>query len=99
MRWPYPRTPALGRDLPSNYAEGEKVFNERVRTNFHIGMSESYLLTELRKQGFRCDPLRSDCKSASLMRGLIFKHLWSVRWRARADQIEDIWGMYGVIAP
>ena len=101
MRWPYPPTPALGRGLPSNYVEGEKVFDERVKAKFPIGMSEAHLLEELRTQGFsvRSDPERADFKTATVTRGLIFRNLWSVRWRARADQIEDVWGVYGVIAP
>lgn len=99
MRWPYPRTPALGRDLPSNYAEGEKAFDERVKATFPIGMSEALLLQELRNQGFRCNASSPECKSATVTQGLIFRRLWSVRWRAKEDQIEDVWGIYGVIAP
>lgn len=101
MRWPYPRPPVIGRDLPSNYAEGEKVFNDRVKAKFPIGMSEAELLKELRRQGFSVwsDPDKADFKMATVTRGLIFRNLWSVRWRTKANQIEDIWGVYGVIAP
>lgn len=101
MRWTYPRPPALGYDLPSNYAEGEKVFGERVKAKFPIGMSETELLKELRSQGFsvRSYPNKADFKSATLTRGFIFRNLWSVRWRTKDNQLEDIWGVYGVIAP
>jgi hypothetical protein len=36
---------------------------------------------------------------ATIKRGLIIKTVWSVRWRARAGRIEEIWGVYGAIAP
>ena len=97
MRWPFPRVPDLGRNLPSNYAEGEKVFDERVKARFPLGMSEAHLLERLRSDGFYLDG--ANFKSATVTRGLIFKNLWSVRWRVKAGQIEDIWGVYGVVAP
>ena len=101
MRWPYPRPPALGRDLPSNYAEGERVFDERVKARFPIGMSEAELIKDLASQGFSVwsDPDKADLKTATVTRGLIFRNLWSVRWRVKSEQIEDVWGVYGVIAP
>ena len=99
MHGPYHRVPALGRDLPSNYAEAEKVFDERVKAEFPVGMSEDRLVAELRKLGFRCNPDQPACKSATVTRGLVFRHLWSVRWRASNDQVDDVWGVYGVIAP
>ena len=99
MRWPYPRTPHLGRDLPSKYAEGEKSFDERVKARFPIGTREADLVAELRNQGFSIDRDSADCKCATKTRGLIFRTLWSVRWRAKADRIEKVWGVYGVMAP
>ena len=101
MRGPYPRTPALGRGIPSNYAEGEKVFDARVKAKFPTGTSEARLVEELQNQGFvvRTSTHITDCRSATITRGLIFKHLWSVRWRAREGQIDEVWGVYGVIAP
>lgn len=100
MRWPYPRKPALGRDLPPEYAEGEKVFDRRVKAKFPIGTSEGDLIAELRSQGFSVD-FRGRCvvQSAKIERGLIFRTGWSVRWRAKAGRIEEIWGVYGVAAP
>ena len=101
VRWPYPRKPALGRALPSNYAEGTRVFDKRVKAKFPIGMSEALLVEDLRRQGFaiRSDPRNVDHKSAAIIRGLIFRTIWSIRWQARAGRIEDVWGVYDVIAP
>ena len=99
MRWPYPIAPELGRGLPSNYVEGEKVFDERVKARFPTGMREADLVAELRNQGFSMGRGGPEFKSASKSRGIIFRTLWSVRWQAEADRIEKVWGVYGVIAP
>jgi hypothetical protein len=101
MRWPYPRKPSLGRDLPSNYAEGRKVFDERVKGAYPIGMSEADLVGDLRSKGYSIEvpANEADWGCATILRGVIFQHIWSVRWRARAGKIDDIWGVYGVIAP
>lgn len=98
MRWPYPRTPLIGRNLPSNYDEGERIFDERVRATFPIGSSEAALIQALRRQGFSVDP-GPRWASATIKRGLIIKTIWSVRWRAEADRVREIWGVYGAIAP
>ena len=101
MRWPYPRIPFLGRDLPSSYAEGDKIFDKRVKAAFPRGMPEAELVGELRSQGFSIlGPANEvDFHTATIIRGLIFRHIWSVRWRARAGKIDKVWGVYGVIAP
>jgi len=100
MRWPYPRTPALGRGLPSNYAEGEKMFDARVKAMFPVGTPEARLVDALRRQGFAVESAhRPDCRSATVMKGLVFRHIWSVRWRSAEGRVEDIRGVYGVIAP
>ncbi len=101
MRWSYPRKPAFARDLPSNYAEGERVFDKRVKATFPTGMCEDDLVGELRRKGFsiKGPANEADCHSATITRGLIFRQFWSVRWQAKAGQIEDVWGVYGVIAP
>ena len=101
MRWPYPRTPALGRNLTSELPEAKCLFDQRVKAQFPVGSSETSLVEELRKQGFAIgrDYRRVDWRSASITRGMLIKTLWSVRWRAKAGQIEDIWGVYGFIAP
>ena len=101
MRWPYPRKPFLGRGLPSSYAEGEEVFDMRVKAKFPIGMSEAQLVEELRKQGFSTGSMSkaTDWKAATITRGVILRTIWSVRWRAPAGRIEEVLGVYGVIAP
>ena len=101
MRWPYPRTPLIARNLPPLYSEGQRVLTERVKAQFPVGMSEALVIDELRRQGFsiHAHSIESNLKSATVTRVLVIKTLWSVRWHARAGRIEDIWGVYGAIAP
>jgi len=101
MRWPYPRTPALGRNLPPLFAEAKKVFDERVKSQFPIGMTEARLVEDLRSQGFRVGPEQCppSFRMAMITRGLIVQTMWSVRWQVSEGRIEKIWGVYGFIAP
>ena len=99
MRWPFPRTPALGRDLPANYVEAERVFDRRVKERFPRGTSEDTLKAEVLKQGFKLLPAYSNTQDATAYRGWIIKRLWSVRWRAERGLITEIWGVYGSRAP
>lgn len=100
MRWPFSRIPELGRHLPSNYDQGEKLFDERVKAHFPIGMSEPDLIETLQKQGFRINSYDSiECKSATFEKGVVLRTVWSVRWREREGRISEIWGVYGGIAP
>ncbi len=101
LRWPYPRTPELGRDLPSNFDEGERMFDRRVKAQFPVGSLEAEVVDQLRRQGFRLNPAPplDSCKSASIRQGFVIQKLWSVRWRATDARIDEIWGVYGAIAP
>jgi len=64
-------------------------------------MDEASLVGNLRRQGFRLqlDPSPDGCVSATITRGMVFRHLWTIRWRAKVGRVEEIWGVYGVIAP
>ncbi len=101
MRWPYPRTPVLGQNLPQLYADAKKVFNERVKARFPVGMNEARLIEDLRSQGFKVGPelCPSSFRTATITRGLIVQTFWSVRWEVSAGRIESVWGVYGFIAP
>ena len=101
MRWPYPRIPPLGRHLPQKYIEGENVFDQRVRARFPIGSVECDMVNQLEIQGFSIDHGfdYEGWRSASIRRGIIIQTLWSVRWRATANRIEEVFGVYAAIAP
>lgn len=99
MRWPYPRTPELGKGLPATYEEGEREFDRRVKSQFPLGSCEDDLIAQVAEAGFRLDRSGRPIRSATLTRGLIIKTLWSVRWRSSNGRIDEIWGIYGAIAP
>lgn len=93
-------TPEIGRDLPATYAEGEVVFNQRIRQRFPLGSSEASMVSELQRQGFRRLPAYGDFEDMTFTRSeVVTETLWSVRWRARETRITEIWGIYGVTAP
>jgi hypothetical protein len=98
-----PLAPEIGRDLSSNYADGKKVFEARLKARFPVGTSEQALLDELRRQGFERlpdHPGLGDFKSATFCRNeLIFRTIWSVSWRSEGGRILEILGVYGCIAP
>ncbi|MEH6759524.1 MAG: hypothetical protein V7676_18795, partial [Parasphingorhabdus sp.] len=71
MRWPYPRTPELGRKLPSVYSQGEIEFDRRVKEKFARGTSEVHLIAQLQNQGFLVNQTKSDWNSATITRGVI----------------------------
>ena len=101
MRWPYPRRPLLGRDLPRTFSEGEKVFDQRVKAQFPVGSSERTMVDQLRSQGFSVEaaPFYDGWRAANVRRGIVIQTLWSVRWRATANRIDEVVGIYGAIAP
>ena len=75
------------------------MFDQRVKARFPKGMHEADLIAELRKQGFSMRRDGVDCKSATKSRGVIIRAIWSVRWRAEADRVDEVWGVYGFVAP
>ena len=101
MRWPYPRRPRLGHDLPRTFSEGERVFDQRVKAQFPIGSSERAMVDHLRGQGFSVEavPFHEGWRATDVRRGIIIQTLWSVRWRATDNRIEEVVGIYGAIAP
>ncbi len=95
-----PAEPEIGRGLPTGYAEGERLFDRRVKEMFPIGTSEERLLEELQKQGFELLPAFDGVNDATFTRdNWIFQTIWSVRWRAEEGRIKDIWGVYGGRGP
>ena len=70
-----------------------------MKARFPMGLAEADLIRELHLQGFRFDRQGGDCKSATKVRGLLIKTLWSVRWRAHEGHVDDVWGVFGYRAP
>ena len=95
--------PPLARGLPSKVLEAEPLFDRRVKARYPVGTPEEAVMGELGAQGFR--PVGGTDGPAGY-RDLTFRRkrfpfttLWSVRWRARAGKIEEIWGVHGIRGP
>jgi hypothetical protein len=96
-----PVRPEIGRDLPEDVTQAERIFDARVKARFPVGTDERRLLSELQRQGFRPSPNFGDgIRDASFYRDeFVTKTVWSVRWRANAGHVVEIWGVYGILAP
>lgn len=87
----YIKRPAIARNLPSNFEEAERVFNERVQRSFTIGMSEQELIRQLSTQGF--DVIKTDKTSGAVFKEsqLICTLVWDISWVAGDDgQVSSI---------
>lgn len=97
-----PQAPTIGRELPSNYAEGQKIFDARLKSRFPVGTPEERLVEELGEQGFVIPRIQAPdgVRYAQFTSThLVFRTIWSVRWRADDGRVAEIWGVYGVQAP
>lgn len=98
---PYRPLPPIADKLPSDVRNAEPEFDRRVETAFPLGSSEEKAITELDRLGFEVSPQGADgYRSADIKRGgMICQTLWSVRWKAEAGQLRDIFGVYGFRCP
>ena len=94
--------PEIGRNLPSNYAQANAVFDKRVRTRFPVGTDETRLSEELNRQGFDLLPHHLDdgVRDATFIKSEgPFETIWSVRWRVSNSKVSEIWGVHGARTP
>lgn len=89
----------MGKALPASYSEGEREFDERIKSRFPLGSNEADLIAYVSADGFKLDRGGANFRSATLTRGMVFKKIWSIRWRSNAGKIDVVWGVYGAIAP
>lgn len=94
-----PRTPEISKDLPSNYAEGQRVFDARVRKRFPLGSPETELVAELRRQGFSIVAGTDGQFATFSNRSFPIETVWHVGWKSDQGRITDVWGVHGGIGP
>ena len=88
--------PEIGRDLSTRPVTGTNQFDQRVKRVFPVGSSEASMTQELERQGFSRSPTFDGIESADFSRAEVLSSTsWSVRWRARAGRIVEVWGVYG----
>lgn len=82
-------------------ARTEPEFDRRVKAAFPVGVSEQQAVSSLKEAGFKITPAGSDgYASADLKRGnMVCQTIWSVRWKADAGAIREIFGVYGHRCP
>jgi len=95
--------PPLGADLGCDaFSPNCEAFDARVKSRFAIGSSETALVSELQREGFRAH--RSGGTFASFdheytykaSQQLVCNLVWRVDWRADQDgNILDVYGQHG----
>lgn len=94
-----PEIPAIARDLPATYTEGEQVFDTRLKARFPVGTSESAMVKELKRQGFSINEDSHGRFATFIENGLVVSNVWNVGWEADNGTISKVWGVYGGRGP
>jgi hypothetical protein len=89
--------PEIARDLPRDYAQGERVFEDRLKQRFPISSNEADLVAELMRQGFEMKSSR-DARYANFSDDAFpVTTVWRIIWKASDGKITEISGIrYGV---
>ena len=97
----FPQLPPIADKLPPDVRDAEPEFDRRVQAAFPVGASEQQTVSSLKETGFQISPAGSDgYASADLKRGnMVCQTIWSVRWKADAGTIREIFGVYGHRCP
>lgn len=93
--------PAIGRNLPSDPAQAQRVFDQRVRQRYPIGSSEAALIDDMRVEGFgiatnsqsppdRFSKFAIQCGYISIAT----THGWEIEWSAANGRLTDIAGVF-----
>ncbi|WP_408588136.1 hypothetical protein [Novosphingobium sp.] len=93
--------PSIADNLPSDVRDAEPEFDRRVKAAYPRGSSEENVIADLRRNGFEVSPREPDgYRFADLKRGnLICQTIWSVRWKAEAGMLGEVFGVYGFRCP
>jgi hypothetical protein len=82
--------------LPANLKEAEKIFEERVKARFAVGMSEIDLKKTLKEQGFSIITGKNMAHYSNA--DLVCSHNWTITWEASENkQIIDIHSYSGAV--
>ena len=85
--------PSIANDLPSDFEVADTEFNDRVRSQYKTGISESLLVDQLERDGFKA---ATNSKSARISRdGFPCTLVWWITWKSASDgKTSDIQGHY-----
>ena len=91
--------PEIARDLPATYAEGEQVFDARLKVRFPVGTTEGAIVEELKRQGFSINEGPQGQFATFVEQRLVVSNVWHVGWEADNGTISKVWGVYGGRGP
>jgi predicted small lipoprotein YifL len=93
--------PPIADKLPSDVRDAEPEFDRRVKAAYPVGSHEENAVAGLRRAGFEVSSRASDgYRSADIKRGdAICQTIWSVRWKAVAGRMSEVFGVDGFRCP
>lgn len=91
--------PVIGRDLPATYAEGEKVFDARIKAHYPVGGDPKIMANDLRRQGFEVLETESGGSAHFSDKGFPIASIWSVGWDIEAGKLSNVWGILVAAGP
>jgi len=96
-----PSLPPIADKLPSDIRDAEPEFDRRVKAAYPIGSPEENTVADLRRAGFEVSSRALDgYRSADIKRAdAICQTIWSVRWKADAGRLREVFGVYGFRCP
>lgn len=92
----FPLIPEIGRNLPANFSQADKEFNERTQKLFPLGADEKIIIEFLENQNFKY--YSSDQGKGATFKKPVFPCdlFWNVSWKSDMDKkITEIHGKYG----
>lgn len=93
------KIPEIARGLPATYAEGEKIFDARLKARFPVGTSETDIVEELKRQGFSISEGPRGRFATFIEKRLVVSNVWNVGWEADNGMLSMVWGIYGGRGP
>ena len=94
-----PKVPELARDLPSIYAEGETIFDARLKARFPVGSDDRAVAEQLTQQGFEVLVTEQGGSAHFSNRSFPVSSVWNIGWKAQDGRVAEIWGVYGGRGP
>ena len=93
------KVPELAQDLPSNYAEGQQVFDARLKAKFPPGTDEAKLVEALKNDGFTVSESSNEHFATFNDGSFPVASVWNIGWKTDAGRLTEIWGVYGGRGP
>lgn len=89
--------PPIARGMLATFAEGDRIFRDRIQTGYPIGSPASQLMSDLNAQGFEITSHQSPKPSVGTLWRFngCGESVWSVSWLTSDGRLTMVHGLYG----